>query len=444
VFEQITTELNAIEPVGWSRRELCDVTAGMARVRGALDALEIKVAAGVDALGDRGGDVESLLRSEGGMSAREARRRKQRAVQLVKMPNTAERLAAGELTAEHVDALARAAEATSAELVDSDASLLAGAARRPADLASRDIRDWATRRQRPADREQRYRQQRANRSLALFRGDDQMRVAHCRTDDVTGEMLRSRIEDLARRLHRQDQKDHGLDTTAVRTWEQLRHDALMILTGIDNTNTVCADTGADTSENEAQPDVGAGCSCGGIKRGRAQDLTVADILRPVGVRNTILAVADIDAISGRDPNARMEIPGVGPIPKTVLDRLACDADIFGIIFNSNGVSLWHGRSTRTVSPQQWRALVARDRGCVLCAAHPAYCEAHHIIEWLDLGETEIENLALLCTRHHHQTHDNALMLIRDGPHQWHTTPKPPNPNHATSRSNKTTRHTTTA
>ena len=54
---------------------------------------------------------------------------------------------------------------------------------------------------------------------------------------------------------------------------------------------------------------------------------------PVGVRNTILAVADIDAISGRDPNARIEIPGVGPIPKTVLDRLACDAKVFGIIFD---------------------------------------------------------------------------------------------------------------
>jgi hypothetical protein len=123
----------------------------------------------------------------------------------------------------------------------------------------------------------------------------------------------------------------------------------------------------------------------------------------------------------------MEIPGVGPIPKSVLDRLACDADIFGIIFNGDGVCLWHGRATRTVSPQQWRALVARDRGCVLCAAHPAYCEAHHIIEWLDLGETEIENLALLCTRHHHQTHEAGLMLIRDGPGRWHTTPKPPNP-----------------
>jgi hypothetical protein len=439
VFERIVTELKAFEAAGLSRRELCDVTAGMARVRGALDALEVRVAAAVEALDDKGGDVESMLRAEGGMSTREAHRRKQRAEQLQKMPNTARKLADGEITSEHADALVRAAEATSVELVDGDESLLANAARRPADLAGRDIRDWATRRQRPTDREQRYRRQRANRSLALFRGDDQMRVAHCRTDDVTGEMLRSRIEDLARRLHRQDQEDQDNNPqpdTTPRTWEQLRHDALMILTGVDNTRPTPADShipgAADKSEADAQPDTQSAdrCTCTN-RRGGGADLGVADLWRPVGVRNTILAVADMDAISGRDPNARMEVPGVGPIPKTVLDRLACDADIFGIIFNGDGVCLWHGRSTRTVSPQQWRALVARDRGCVLCAAHPAYCEAHHIIEWLDLGETEIENLALLCIRHHHQIHETGLMLIRDGPNQWHTAPKPPKPNHNT-------------
>ena len=59
---------------------------------------------------------------------------------------------------------------------------------------------------------------------------------------------------------------------------------------------------------------------GGNQPARARDLTVAGGFGPVGVRNTILAVADIDAISGRDPNARIELPGVGPIAKTVLDR----------------------------------------------------------------------------------------------------------------------------
>ena len=126
----------------------------------------------------------------------------------------------------------------------------------------------------------------------------------------------------------------------------------------------------------------------------------------------------------RNPNGRCEIPGVGVIPKTVMERLACDSEIFGHVFDRRGVSLWHGRGVRTVSPQQWRALLARDRGCVLCGSHPGFCEAHHIVEWLDGGPTDIENLALLCTKHHHAVHDQNQRLVRAGPRSWHTRPKP--------------------
>jgi hypothetical protein len=143
VFDRIVAELKAFQAAGLSRRELCDVTSGMAKVRGALDALEIRVAAAVDGLGDKGGDAESMLRAQGHMSTREARKRKQRAEGLAEMPNTARRLADGGITGEHADALVRAAETTSVELVDSDDRLLANAARRPADLAARDMRDWA-------------------------------------------------------------------------------------------------------------------------------------------------------------------------------------------------------------------------------------------------------------------------------------------------------------
>ena len=229
MFDRIVAKLKAFEVSGLSRRQLCDVTRAIAKIRGALDALEIRVAAAVEALGDK----RRRCRVDAASRRSHVGPRSQAAVangpiSWQNMPNTARRLAAGEITAEHADALVRAAETTSAELVDSDERLLANAARRPADLASRDIRDWAAKRQRTsADREERYRQQRRNRSLAMFKGDDQMQVALCRSDDVTGELFRSRVEKLARRLRRQDQRDHETNQNAtVRTWEQLRHDAL--------------------------------------------------------------------------------------------------------------------------------------------------------------------------------------------------------------------------
>ena len=146
------------------------------------------------------------------------------------------------------------------------------------------------------------------------------------------------------------------------------------------------------------------------------------------LRNQILVIAHTDAITGADPDARCEIPGTGPIPRSELERLACEADLFGALFSRDGLPLWHGRKTRTVSPQQWRMLIARDRGCVLCAANPSHCHAHHIVPWTApaQGPTDIDNLVLVCNRHHHHIHQHNLTLTRAPNGQWTThTPNQP-------------------
>ena len=96
--------------------------------------------------------------------------------------------------------------------------------------------------------------------------------------------------------------------------------------------------------------------------------------------------------------------------------------MFGALFDGNGLPLWHGRRTRTVTPQQWRMLIARDRGCVLCAASPGHCHAHHIIPWTApaKGPTDIDNLVLVCNRHHHHIHQHNLTLTRAPDGQWST------------------------
>ena len=44
-------------------------------------------------------------------------------------------------------------------------------------------------------------------------------------------------------------------------------------------------------------------------------------------------VADIGALTGDDPAGRCEIPGTGPVPPEVLQRIACDAHLTGLIFS---------------------------------------------------------------------------------------------------------------
>ncbi|MGB3737302.1 MAG: HNH endonuclease signature motif containing protein, partial [Ilumatobacter sp.] len=54
-----------------------------------------------------------------------------------------------------------------------------------------------------------------------------------------------------------------------------------------------------------------------------------------------------------------------------------------------------------------------------CAATPATptsfpsCEIHHIIEWLNLGNTDLENLLPFCTYHHHKVHEGRWRLQLD-------------------------------
>ena len=135
---------------------------------------------------------------------------------------------------------------------------------------------------------------------------------------------------------------------------------------------------------------------------------------------------DVTYLATNGERGWCEIPGVGAIARSELERLGCDPEIYGILFDERGLALHHGRKTRRVSPQQWRVLLARDRGCVISGAHPNWCQAHHVKYWSLGGPTDIDNLALLCHAHHRWVHDNEITLRR-GPNGWHAPAGLPSP-----------------
>jgi hypothetical protein len=59
-----------------------------------------------------------------------------------------------------------------------------------------------------------------------------------------------------------------------------------------------------------------------------------------------------------------------------------------------------------------KAVDARDLKCVFpgCDRPAHWCDAHHIIHWIDGGETCVSNLVLLCRHHHTLVHDNGWRL----------------------------------
>jgi Domain of unknown function (DUF222) len=83
-------------------------------------------------------------------------------------------------------------------------------------------------------------------------------------------------------------------------------------------------------------------------------------------------------------------------------RIADEAEIWPTIINQHGIPLALGRTQRLASKGQTMALIARDLGCSFpgCTHPSAWCDRHHIIDWILGGPTDLNNLTLLCRYHH--------------------------------------------
>jgi hypothetical protein len=92
-----------------------------------------------------------------------------------------------------------------------------------------------------------------------------------------------------------------------------------------------------------------------------------------------------------------------------------DAAISRIISGPLSEILDAGRTTRTFTAAQRRAIVIRDQHCIWpgCDAPPAWCDAHHIVHWADGGPTSVDNGVLLCGRHHDRLHHHGHAIVKD-------------------------------
>lgn len=102
----------------------------------------------------------------------------------------------------------------------------------------------------------------------------------------------------------------------------------------------------------------------------------------------------------------------GPvIPKETGKRLLCDSAVVALIEDEAGEPLSVGRKRRTVSTAIRRALQKRDGGCRFPGCgQTVFVDAHHIVHWVEGGETSLDNLLLLCRHHHRQLHESGWRL----------------------------------
>jgi len=331
--------------------------------------------------------TENNLREKGLRPRRKARSEVETAVELEELPKTSEGLRDGEIPYENARILARASQEGEID----ETELVEKARTQSPDKFAGTVRKHQQQRS-EGDGMSRLEHQRSQRFAKIKTStDDGMTVLYGRFDPITGALIETALSQKMDELWREE------DPRARCSPGQRRADALAGLVTREDTN----------------------------KDGR----------RPRGPR--LLLIADYNAVSRELRNGRL---GDGtPIPTEKIRDLACQSDILPGIFRGVSQPLDLGRSRRAASPAQKIALVARDRACVGCGANANWCQAHHIIPWAVQGNTNIDDMCLLCSRCHHKVHDDHWVVRKTPTGKFHLKPPLKHDRPTNSRRNRTSR-----
>ena len=133
----------------------------------------------------------------------------------------------------------------------------------------------------------------------------------------------------------------------------------------------------------------------------------------------IQVTATIETLKGLAGAAAAEMEFSLPISSTSVQRMACDCSVTRVLLDQDSVTIDVGRSKRVVAGPLRRALNVRDGQCRWpgCERPASWCDGHHIVHWIDGGETDLDNLVLLCRRHHRMVHEGGWQLAKTADQQ---------------------------
>jgi hypothetical protein len=111
-----------------------------------------------------------------------------------------------------------------------------------------------------------------------------------------------------------------------------------------------------------------------------------------------------------------ELERAGLVDRATTARWVCEGDVqVTEVGHDDHDDLRLGRKIRLANRSQRRALRIRDGGCVFpgCSVDPSHCVAHHVRWWEWGGETDIDNLVLVCRFHHKAIHQRGFVMTRE-------------------------------
>ena len=333
--------------------------------------------------------TETLLKKSGKVSKGEAKKRTRRGTVIEKNPTLAKQLSQGDLSTEQVDLLAEASEKTEGEAAE-DEELIAEIADANPDQGKAIIRRYIEEHTEQDDRNSRYDRQRRARKVYKSKTMGGLSRLTIEGDDESIDAMLLSLHKRADGLYRADGgRDLAHDKHPRTNDHRLFDAAHQQLTHTANTG---------TSRSGARPVM--------VLRSNIADLT-------------------------NDPEVlkawTVELIGSGLVPSSLASYYRCISELAIQLVDETGAVLKHGRTKRRVTPEQWVGLVSRDGGCVQCGAHHRRCEAHHLIPWTApaKGETNIDEMVLLCVDCHHRLHENNHTMFQNASGKWCQRPATP-------------------
>ena len=386
--------------------ELKDLLRELVRLRGRLDAVESSLIGELDhrrCYADDGAvSAKAWLAHETGIARGAAGARVLLAKRLRRMPQTAEALRAGGVTEAHARSMGRCLTPRTVAAFERDEAMLVGVAEQlEADDFDVAVTHWlrlhdAEGADPGAGRESTVRASRTLDGRVRIDGD---------LDCGDGAELLAELDAVRDELWRADQRLEDGDPLKARSHSERTAAALIEMAR--RSSTVRSPDRLDDSEPESVPpnpepaggDTVEGEAPGGGRPRRPQLLVVVDLDERTGTSSAALEDGTL-------------------LPREVLERWSCDASWARVVMSGRSLPIDLGAATYSPSAAQRRALIARDRRCVVpgCRRPPRWCEAHHVVPWPH-GPTDLSNLVLMCARHHKVIHAGGLMLVR-GDDRW--------------------------
>ncbi len=150
-------------------------------------------------------------------------------------------------------------------------------------------------------------------------------------------------------------------------------------------------------------------------RNREQRLADAAVELAEGKTNIqLLITSSLETLVGMAGAPAAEMEFSLPISARSVERMACDSTVARVLLGQDSVPIDLGRSRRVVSGAMRKALVARDGHCRWpgCERPASWCDGHHLVHWVHGGGTDLDQVVLLCPRHHRLVHEGGWKLIK--------------------------------